>query len=228
MTEDDEKNKKFWLCHAKLICKENTAHTRGFSVRSRSIPPILINIIHTALHACEGVRFHPGSICGACGGTLSGYDERRKRFAVLREEDQPFPVHVIIQRSYCRNCGRMAVPPEPFYPGTRMGSPVIDLCRSLSGTMPYSRVSSSIGLTGVIVDRWSVRNYALMQLPDVISMEVFGMQIPVSIISLSSLAGSVEDKGSLDMEDVLVACNHPSMIHHPVVLPVREITDNPD
>lgn len=180
-------------------------------MRSRRVPPILINIIHTALQACEGVRFHPGSTCGACGGTLNGYDVRKKRFAVLLEDDQPKPVHVIIQRSYCRDCGRIVIPQEPYYPGTRIGSPVVDLCRSLSVVMPYSRISTSIGLMGVQVDRWSVRNYARMPLPGVPSLEAFGMQIPVSMISLSSLrAGSAPTSRTLDMEDVLMACNYPS------------------
>jgi len=181
-------------------------------VRSRKFPPILINIIHTALHTCEGVRFYASDTCGICGGTLSGYDERKKRFALLIEDDKPCPVQVIIQRSACRSCGKIVVPEEPFYPGTRIGSPVVDLCRSLSLDMPCSRVSANLQRMGVLVDRWTVRHYTSMPLPVIPVMELFGMQIPLSIISLSTLDGTVRDLEYLDMEEVLTACNYPSKI----------------
>jgi hypothetical protein len=181
-------------------------------MRSHPIPPILINIVNTALDACDGVKFHPGSTCSRCGGTLSGYDEREKRFAVLVEDDKTRTVTVIIQRSYCRTCKTITSPPEPFYPGTRVGSPVVDLCRYLSKVMPYSRASTYVGRLGVHLDRWSARNYALMRLPEVPSVDIFGMPIPVSIIDLSTIAGSRQDTGSLTMEDVLMACHYPSGI----------------
>ena len=195
-------------------------------LRSHPIPPILINIVNTALDACDGVKFHPGSTCSRCGGTLSGYDEREKRFAVLEEDDKTRPVTVIIQRSYCRTCKTITSPPEPFYPGTRVGSPVVDLCRYLSKVMPYSRASTYVGRLGVHLDRWSARNYAMMQLPEIPSVDIFGMPIPVSIIALSTIAGSRQDTGSLTMEDVLTACNYPSKIAHPQKPSVRENEEN--
>ena len=180
-------------------------------MRAHRIHPILTGILQTALKACEGVRFHPGIICSTCGSQLSGYDERKKRFAVVLEDDEPCPVHVIIQRSYCRSCGTIANPQEPFYPHTRVGSPVVDLCRSLSTKMPYSRVSTYVGRMGVQVDRWSVRHYARSALQEVPSEEVFGMQIPVSIIALSLIGGSVQEPGHPDMDDILAACHYPSL-----------------
>jgi hypothetical protein len=178
-------------------------------MRTRKIPPILAGFIHAALRVCDGVRFHNGSTCKFCGGTLSGYDERKKRFAILIEDNVPCPVHVIIQRSYCRTCGNTLSPIEPFYPGTRIGSPVVDLCRSLSTIMPYSRASIYLMQMGVLVDRWSVRNYALTSLPEVPSVEVCEMEIPLSIVALSSLVASVPSSGNRDMEDILLACNYP-------------------
>jgi len=65
---------------------------------------------------------------------------------------------------------------------------------------------------GVLVDRWSIRHYAMTPLPEVSSVDVFGMQIPVSIISLSSLAGFAQEPAGIDMEDILMACNYPSII----------------
>lgn len=181
-------------------------------MRSHPIPPILINIVHTAIEACEGVKFHCGSTCSRCGGALSGYDAREKRFAILVKDDKPCQVRVIIQRSYCRTCRKIFSPPEPFYPGTRVGSPVVDLCRSLSNVMPYSRASTYTGRLGVHLDRWSVRNYTLMPLPEVSTIDIFGMPIPVSIIALSTFAGSIPDEARLTMDDVLMACHFPSLI----------------
>jgi hypothetical protein len=178
-------------------------------VKIRKIPPLLTGFIHTALRVCDGVRFHNGSTCRFCGGSLSGYDERKKRFAILIEDNNPSPVQVIIKRSYCRKCGNTPTPVEPFYPGTRIGSPIVDLCRSLSEIMPHSRASRYMRKMGVSVDRWSVRNYALMPLPEVPSVEVCGMQIPVSIVALSSLAATPPLSGTYDMDDILLACKYP-------------------
>jgi hypothetical protein len=185
-------------------------------MRARKIHPILTGIIRTALRTCDGVRFHPGPVCGSCGCRLSGYDEREKRFAVLLEDDTPQPLHVIIQRSCCRSCGRIAVPLEPFYPGTRIGSPVVDLCRTLSVTMPYARVSTYLEMMGVLVNRWSARQYACMQLPEEPSMELFGMQIPRSVVTLATLSESRDEPGAPGMEEILAACNYPSQpLNHP-------------
>lgn len=178
-------------------------------MRLRQVPPILINIIHTALSACDGVRFHHGDSCPQCGGPLSKYDERKKRFAVLIEEDDEILVQVIIIRSYCRACDRIINPPGPFYPDTRIGAPVVDLCRSLSSVMPCTRASTYLGQMGVVVDRWSVRHYARASLPECPTMDLFGMKIPVSIISLSTLAGSLQGTDRPDMDTILAVCNYP-------------------
>ncbi len=179
-------------------------------MRAHRIHPILTGLVQTALKACEGVRFHPDIMCNSCGSPLSGYDERKKRFAVLLEDDKPRPVYVIIQRSYCRKCRKVISPQEPFYEGTRVGSPVVDLCRSLSIKMPYSRVSTYVGLMGVQIDRWSVRHYACTQLQEMPAEEVFRMRIPVSILALSLIGGSVQEPGHPDMDDILAACHYPS------------------
>lgn len=197
-------------------------------MRIRKIHPILTDIIHTALRACEGARFHPGPLCSSCGNRMSGYDQRKKRFAILLEDDIPHPLHVIIQRSYCHHCGRIAVPEEPFYPGTRIGSPVVDLCRSLSETMPYSRVSKYLERMGVQVDRWSSRHYSCMPLPKMPAMEVFGMHIPISIITLSSLGATVPGPGAPDMEEILAACNYPSLPFRTRILDNEDNAANPE
>lgn len=178
-------------------------------MRPRQFPPLLVNIIRTALVACDGIRFHAGSTCPVCGCRLSGYDERRKRFALLIDNGEKTAVQVILRRSYCKSCDKIIDPPEPFYPDTRIGAPVVDLCRSLSLSMPYSRTSTYLERMGVAVDRWSVRHYAQSPLREIPTMDVFGMKIPVSIVSLSTLAGSLQDSERADMDTILEICNYP-------------------
>lgn len=178
-------------------------------MRPRQFPPLLLNIIHTALVSCDGIRFHAGRTCPLCGCRLSGYDERRKRFALLIDNGKTTDVQVILRRSYCKNCDKIINPPEPFYPGTRIGAPVVDLCRSLSLTMPYSRASTYLERMGVAVDRWSVRHYARAPLRQIPTMDVFGMKIPVSIVSLSTFAGSLQASEQADMDTILEFCNYP-------------------
>jgi RNase P subunit RPR2 len=140
---------------------------------------------------------------------LSGYDTRIKRFALLSNNEGDQRVQVHIHRAYCRNCGRILVPEEPFYPGTRVGAPVVDLCCALAETIPYSRVSTRLAQMGVQVDRWSVRSYVRNQTAPTPTIAVFGMKIPVSIIALSALSGSARAAGRPEGEDVLAACNFP-------------------
>jgi len=171
---------------------------------------MLAGIVSTALSVCDRTEYSVPGSCPSCGGILSGYDTRKRRFAVLYEDDRETTIDVIIHRSYCRSCGRIAVPDDPFYPGTRMGSPVVDLCRSFAATMPCSRVSTRLAQMGVIVDRWTVRSYCRAPLPQPPVVPVFGMQVPVSIISLSSFAGMPDKAGRINGEEILAACRFPA------------------
>jgi hypothetical protein len=178
-------------------------------MRPRPIPPLLSNIVHSAILACNNIEFHAGDTCPHCGSRLSGYDHRKKRFAILIENEKETTVQVILRRSFCRSCNRIIDPPEPFYPDTRAGAPVVDLCRSLSSVMPYGRASAYLARLGVRVDRWSVRNYALAPIRQVPIIDLFGMKMPVSIISLSTLAGTLHGANPLGMDDVLASCLYP-------------------
>lgn len=184
-------------------------------MKFRQVPPMVLNIIHTALTACDGVRFSAGDICPYCGAPLSGYDERKKRFAVLHKNESTAIVWIIIRRSWCRRCERIINPPEPFYPGTRIGAPVVDLCCAFSSIMPFNRTSQYLDRMGVVVDRWSVRHYAHIPREDLRTIDVFGMKLPVSIIYLSTLAGSLQEAESLDRETILEVCNYPSALQQP-------------
>ena len=104
--------------------------------------------------------FDTRDACPACGGPLSGYDTRKKQFAVMLREGTPHPLHVLVKRFTCRTCGMICYADEPFYTGTRHGSPVVDLCRTLSMTMPFHRTAAYMEHMGIVIDRGTVRNYA--------------------------------------------------------------------
>jgi hypothetical protein len=56
---------------------------------------------------------------------------------------------------------------------------------------------------GIKVDRWSVRSYCSLPLEPPPTIAAFGMNVPLSIISISSLAGKQGDAGPSSGEDVL-------------------------
>jgi hypothetical protein len=171
---------------------------------------MLINIVQAAIQVCEGTEYPVEGLCGSCGGILSGYDTREKRFAVICYDEGDRTVEVFLHRAYCRDCGRIWMPEEPFYPGTRVGSPVVDLCRAFSPTMPCGQVAPRLGQMGIRVDRWSVHSYCSLPFAPPPVVAAFGMNVPVSIISLSALAGTEGESGCAEGSDVLAACYYPS------------------
>lgn len=175
-------------------------------MRLRPLPSLLTGIVQAALRVCNQTEYHVQGPCRSCGGILSGYDRRFKRFAILSGNAGDEKIEVILHRSYCRTCGRIWTPEGPFYSGFRAGSPVVDLCRSLSQTMPHGRVATRLGEIGVRVDRWSVHSYCSVPFSPPPTLQIFGLNIPISIISLSSLSECMDQNGHIKGEDVLAAC----------------------
>ncbi len=79
--------------------------------------------------------------------------------------------------------------------------------------MPYTRVSTYLHQIGVYVDRWSVRNYAMKNLKEIPTTEQYGIMLPLSIVSLASLASDTRNGSSIEMSDVLLACDYPSELN---------------
>lgn len=179
-------------------------------VRLRPLPSLLIGVVQTAIRVCNQTEYRVRGSCKFCGGTLSGYDTRLRRFAILFGDKRDEKIEVTLHRSYCRICGRIWTPQGPFYPNIRTGSPVVDLCRSLSQTMPPGRAATRLGEMGVQVDRWSVHSYCCVPFSPPPTLHIFGMNIPVSIIALSSLSETKDHEGRISGEDVLAACLYPS------------------
>jgi hypothetical protein len=189
--------------------KDRLRTRRENRMKKRRIPPILADLVQMTLTSCNGVTFDEAGSCPYCSGELGGYDVKKKQFALVMEGEQRRVISVFVRRFRCRDCRRISPAGQPFYPGTRIGSPVIDLCMTLGETMPYSRVASCLAEMGILVDRWSVRNYVKDRTRRVPAADMFGVRVPLSVISLSTLAGTIPDGARMDARAVLAACNYP-------------------
>jgi hypothetical protein len=173
------------------------------------------DLIQAALCACDGIDFAVAPPCPACGGRVQGYDTKKKKFAVIREGDRERVITVTVKRFTCRSCGTLCYADEPFYPDTRIGSPVIDLCATLAGTRAFSRTATVLDMMGVIVDRSSCRKYGTKKLPAIPSFDVFGVQLPLSILSISSLSAKNCEGSGIKGAELLAACGFPSAYRAP-------------
>ncbi|MDO9034241.1 MAG: hypothetical protein Q7U51_03435, partial [Methanoregula sp.] len=171
---------------------------------------MVIDIIETALSACDGIEFSSLAACPSCGGTVRGYDIWKKQFAIIIENDQKRIIHIRVKRFYCKSCKRLFDADAPFYPGTRIGSPVIDLCVTLAATIPFTRTATYLSLLGILIDRGSVRNYVNRDFGKIPTADMFGMHLPLSILSISALAASAGEGRGIVGAEVLAACGFPS------------------
>jgi hypothetical protein len=174
------------------------------------ISPLFTDIVQSGLSACEGIVFDDRDACPLCGGKLSGYDTKKKQFAVLLEGDTKHPVHVFVKRFSCRQCHAICFADEPFYPDTRAGSPLVDLSITLAAGLPFNRATAFMEHLGIVIDRGTIRNYARRSFPEVPTTNIFGSLLPLSILSLSELAATTGDGGRIPGAEVLAACGFPS------------------
>jgi hypothetical protein len=174
------------------------------------IPRLIVDVIQNALLSCDGVIFDTREACPVCGGKLSGYDTKKKQFAVMFEGDIRQPVHVLVKRFSCRQCKKVCFADEPFYPGTRIGSPVVDLCRTLTVGMSLYRATAYMRYLGIIVERGTVRNYAHGSFPEIPTTDLYGLRLPMSVISLSDLTALSGEGSRIPGTEVLAACGFPS------------------
>jgi len=179
---------------------------------------MVVDLIQTALVSFEGIEFSNRSACPSCGGAVQGYDTRKKQFAVILENEKERVIQVRVKRFYCKTCKILCYADEPFYPDTRMGSPVIDLCKTFAATIPFCRTATHLAQLGIVIDRGSVRNYARKDFGEIPIADIFNMRLPFSIISLSSLAATLGEGSNIDVTEALAACGFPSarreVFHH--------------
>jgi hypothetical protein len=171
---------------------------------------MVTDIIQTAVCAFDGAVFDKLAQCPHCGGPVQGYDTRQKKFATIQETAHERTIMVRVKRFTCRSCKRLTNADEPFYPDTRIGSLIIDLYSTLSATMPHSRAARVIDAMGIRVERSTWKNYHHRLTPDIRTTDVFGMLLPLSVLSLSTLAARTPDGVRIDGTELLETCGFPS------------------
>jgi len=182
------------------------------------IPPLFADIVQTGISSVDGLTFTGHTTCHACGGSLAGYDTKKKQFAQLVIDNEQRTLYVFVKRFYCRTCHKLCYADEPFYPDTRIGSPIIDLCIALSMTMPVNRVAVYLAAMGILVNRTSCRlyiqntssYYVRNNLRYIETNDIFGIHLPRSVLSLFTLVTDSADGSPVREADVLSACGFPS------------------
>ena len=176
------------------------------------IPPMLSATISMGIASLDGVLFKEIGDCPHCGGHPMPYDTKTKNYATLILPSGTHTVSVKVRRFICRECGRLLYAEEPFYPDTRVGSAIVDLALNLSRTNSYSHAAAIMEGLGIQMNRSSVRNYALSDLPMTGFSSLYGLPLPNSLISLmgKSFSGTEEETNL-----VLRASGYPSRYRPP-------------
>lgn len=178
--------------------------------RKLLVPPMVSELIKNGLLTVEGITFSELALCPHCGGKVQGYDVRKKRFVTFIEGEVKRDIFVYVKRFRCRICGSVCSADAPFYPSTRIGSPVVDFSIVLSKTMPYRRVSRLLAACHIDMDWGTVRNYTTLGIGPVPSFDMYGLPIPLSLVYLSILGMQVSKGGSIVGAEALAACRPPA------------------
>ena len=174
------------------------------------VPLMVGGLVMTALTGFDGVIFSGLEHCPVCGGAVRIHDFRDKKVANCIEDRGIRTIRVRVGRYYCIVCKSFVHADEPFYPGTRHGSPVVDLALTLSGYYPHYRTSRIMEQMGISIDRGTVRNYTLMKQRVVPAIPLYGMPLPLSVITLSELFTRSGEGHPVTGTEVLRACGFPS------------------
>lgn len=173
------------------------------------IPSLLITTVMVGISSLEGTLFATAKPCPLCGGKPQPYDTKKKLYVALKTPAGRKKITVNVRRFKCKKCGNLIYAQEPFYPDTRIGSAIVDMAISLSRLHSYSHTAEIMKALGIEIDRGSVRNYALSDLPIPPANFLYGMQLPNSFISLitKEVSGS---KGSVPSGEILASSGYPS------------------
>jgi hypothetical protein len=146
---------------------------------------MLVDLIQSALSSVESRIYTDLAVCPQCGGKVRGHDLKRKLFVRIIDDTGNRDIHVFVKRFYCEDCGRLCYAKSPFYPGKRLGAPVIDLCTVNADLFPYHHLARLFEAMRIHIDRGTIRNYARKGFSHVPFVELYGLRIPVSLLSLS-------------------------------------------
>jgi hypothetical protein len=178
------------------------------------IPPMLADTITCGLSSLDKLLFAGIGPCPYCGARPGPYDTKEKTYATILKGDISRKITVHVRRFRCTGCGALLYANEPFYPDTRVGSAIVDLCVSLSLVNSYSHAAAIINAMGIEIDRGSVRKYALSPLPVPGITFMYGIPMPVSLFTITGRAGSLQSSPA-DGAEILAASGFPSAYQAP-------------
>ena len=170
------------------------------------IPPIITDLVYQAVSGVSGVQFIDAIPCSACGTLPVSHDLKRRRFSTVLTPEGPKHVYVYVKRFHCRDCGLLCYAKAPFYDKSRFGSPIVDLCISLSENHTFSHAAILMNRMGIVINRGTVRKTVQTHTHQVTSTDLFGLRLPDSILALSTLVTTADPGTALRGEDVLAAC----------------------
>ncbi|WP_265581972.1 hypothetical protein [Methanofollis aquaemaris] len=180
------------------------------------VPPMLADLVATSFSALDGAEFSDLTRCPECGGVVRGHDMKKRRFAVIKTARGRSEITIWVRRYYCTHCGALCSAPAPFYPDTRVGAPIVDLCRVLAGEYSFNQASKILAAMGIVLDRGSVRNYAALDIGTVPSIELWGLCLPGSLLSIISLTIGRSQSTPVPGAEVLAACGLPATDRTPL------------
>jgi hypothetical protein len=174
------------------------------------IPPMLQTIVYDSICEMDGIEFFEHGACPSCGGSVKGHDIKRKTFARVIEQGKERDVSVLVKRFRCTRCGRLCYADAPFYPDTRLGSPVVDLAVTCARTMPFHRAARLLEAMNLRIDRGTIRNYTARDFGKIPYAEIFGYPVPLSLLHLSTVILRLDKTSPVIGAEILAACRHPS------------------
>ena len=167
------------------------------------------DLVSSAILSVEGITYTRLDACSHFGGPVKGHDMRRKRFATVRNKKGKHTVHVFVKRYHCEECGILCYAESPFYPDTRMGMPVVDLCNALIEKHPYHHAARILAALNIVVDRGTLRNYAQRTFPPSDVVEMYGIPLPISILNLNEHSFRVKESSSVPRTELFGASGLP-------------------
>jgi hypothetical protein len=165
-------------------------------------------LIVTALYEVADMTFMDPAPCPVCNDmakkSLLAHDTIKRRFATVIEGDEKVKLSVSVKRYICKHCGQVVFARSPFYPDTRLGSPVVDLAMSLASRYSFYQTNQIMEILHISMSRSAIRALAQSRRWNIATVPLSDLLLPTSLLTLGTLANSTP--GHLTPEDVLVAC----------------------
>jgi len=173
------------------------------------LSPMFGELVITALCGVSNMIFMDPPSCPMChNASKKGFldhDTLKRRFATVIVKGEKVKLSVSVKRYICKQCGQVTHARSPFYPNTRLGSPVVDLAMSLASRYSFYQTSQIMEILNISISRSAIRALAQNREWNITTIPLSDLLLPASLLSLGTLMST--SHGHLTSEDVLVACS---------------------